>query len=151
MDYNVIREFITAQIPLQIKQVTDFGINHVHLAMIIIGLAVLVLVALISIIKRIFFPDASIIRSAHEKRQSLAKKLVQAKESERNDDHTKRVSVRARKVKSESKKYILVPHDEWQEFIEYKKRRKQARSSETNQSMPEGVPVLKLKRGYSSE
>ncbi len=149
MDYNEITAFVTAQVPLQIKQVTHFCIDHVHLAMIIIGLAVLLLVALISIIKRIFFPDASIIRSAHEKRQSLAKKLVQAKEAERSNDDTKRV--RARKVKSGSKKYILVPHDEWQEFIAYKKQRKLTRSSDTNQSMPEGVPVLKLKKGYSSE
>ncbi|MDX9702836.1 MAG: hypothetical protein RBU23_07315 [Candidatus Auribacterota bacterium] len=119
MNYSKLTVSLIDSLPAYLQQVTYFCTNNIHLAMIIIGLAFLVTVVLISIGKRIFFPDSSIIRSAHEKRQSVAKRLMDAKEHSISDIRDK-----VRKKTSGSKKYILVPYDEWQEFILYKKSKR---------------------------
>lgn len=143
MEFRTVLVSFLAAVPHHVDRLIHFGIHNIHIAMIIMGLGVLVSVALISIFKRIFFPDASIIRSAHEKKLSVAAKLREAKEK-----RAAQGTVRAAQKPSRSKKkYILVPQDEWQEFIEYKKQHKKT------VSQPSGAPrrAYKLRTDHSGE
>lgn len=96
-----------------LKNVLNFCTNNIYSSMVIVGISVPIFIFFLYRLKNFFWPESSIIHKARFK-STADKKLISFKKI-----HTGKV-FRTHSSSSEKKKYILVPFEEWEEFIKHK-------------------------------
>ncbi|GEM_PF-3039380 len=90
-----------------------FYYRPISASMILSGLSLILLIFIVLKIKKNFFSDHSIINHAKKKFDQKTN----------NTQNTKKIKAKILNRETHSKKYVIVPKEEWEEYQQFKKNR----------------------------